>query len=180
MIETDRLLVIPLNAQELMLYVQANGKLERRLQLTDSGRTVSGTVKETMEAFTLPKMKRAKGDGFLFYTVWIVVEKRRRLIVGELGFKGEPGPKHEVEIGYGTLYSHRGNGFMTEAVGGIVSWSRKRTEICSILAEVDETNLPSIRVMEKNAFRMFEKKRNMLWWRFDFIREEVQDPERVI
>jgi len=165
MVETERLVIIPLNHEQLDLYLQANGRLEKVLQLTDNGRTISPDVKEMVTTFTLPKMKKARDDNYLFYTFWIVVEKHSRLIVAELGFKGEPNEKGEIEIGYGTMPGQRGKGFMTEAVGGMIVWAKKQRGITHILAETDEKNTASVKILEKNKFQFDKRKGKMLWWK---------------
>ena len=165
MVETSRLTIIPLNHEQLALYVRAEGRLEELLQLADSGRTFSPQVKEMVTNFTLPKMKTATADNYLFYTFWIIVEKATKIIIAELGFKGEPNDKGEVEIGYGTMPGQRGKGFMTEAVGGIVDWAKTRPGINYVLAETDEANIASVRIVQKNNFSFFDKKEKMLWWK---------------
>ncbi len=165
MVETDRLLIIPLNQEQLELYLEANGKLEKKLQLTESGRTFSPEVKKMVLKDILVKMKAVSGDNFLYFTFWIVVQKATKLIVAELGFKGEPSELGEIEIGYGTMPFERGKGFMTEAVGGMVAWAKNRSGVQAILAETEETNLASIRIVEKNNFFLIEKKGEMLWWK---------------
>src|SRR4029077_7216253 len=147
MVETDRLIILPLNYEQLDLYLQANGRLEKLLQLTDNGRIIAPDVKEMVINFTLPKIKKAGAANYLFYTFWIVVEKASKIIVAELGFKGEPNEKAEVEIGYGTMPGQRGKGFMTEAVGGIIEWARTQPAIKYILAETDEKNIASVKIV---------------------------------
>jgi len=165
MVETDRLIIIPLNYEQLDLYLQANGRLEKLLHLTDNGRTIAPDVKEMVAAFTLPKIKKAGAENYLFFTFWIVVEKQTRTIVAELGFKGEPNEKGEIEIGYGTMPAQRGKGFMTEAVGGMIDWAKNQPGIKYILAEIDEKNIASIKIIKKNNFQYLKTKGKMFWWK---------------
>ena len=165
MVETGRLLIIPLDYDELDLYLQADGKLENKLQLADNGRTISPDVREMVTRFTLPNMKLATRDHYLFFTFWLVVEKSARTIVAELGFKGVPGKKGGIEIGYGTLPAERGKGYMKEALGGMIAWAQKRPDVHFILAETDEKNIASIRVVQHNNFQLHKIKGKMLWWK---------------
>ena len=165
MVETDRLIILPLNYEQLDLYLQANGRLEKLLQLTDNGRIIAPDVKEMVTNFTLPKIKKAGAINYLFYTFWIVVEKASKIIVAELGFKGEPNEKAEVEIGYGTMPAQRGKGFMTEAVGGMIEWARTQPSIKYILAETDEKNIASVKIVRKNNFQLVKQKGKMIWWK---------------
>jgi [ribosomal protein S5]-alanine N-acetyltransferase len=166
-IETERLHIFPLTIPQLELYLQANHKLEKLLDLAYTGRTVSPYVKASVTQYTLPKMKAATGMDYLFYTFWLVVEKQSRNIVAELGFKGPPLGAGHVEIGYGTMPAMQKKGYMTEAVGGILKWAAQRPDISHVLAETHSINAASIRVVQKNGFHQYEKRGDMLWWKAD-------------
>ena len=165
MVETDRLIIIPLDYRQLRLYIYCNKKLEKELRISRTVRMVSSQVRDRTEYLTLPEMKKAERDHYLFFTFWLVIEKSSRNIVAELGFKGAPNNDGEVELGYGTFFGYRRKGFMTEAVKGMIEWAGKRDDICYILAETDESNSGSIKVMQKNNFKNFDRKEKMLWWK---------------
>lgn len=135
--------------------------------MTVNGRVVASEVKDMVEHSTLPKMKLADHADYLFYTFWLVVNKTTGIIVAELGFKGIPDNKGEIEIGYGTMPEQQGKGYMTEAVSGMIHWAAGRTDVEYILAETDENNHASIRVVQKNGFVQYDKRGEMLWWRRD-------------
>jgi ribosomal-protein-alanine N-acetyltransferase len=164
MVETNRLTIIPLNSKQLELYLQGNDEFEREFELVTNGRKVSAEIKERVLRTILPAVKNSSNKNYLFYTFWIVIEKSKKLIVAELGFKGEP-KKGEIEIGYGTIYEQRENGYMTEAVGGMIHWAKQQQRVKYILAETDENNLASISVVKKNKFQFDYQKEKMKWWR---------------
>jgi ribosomal-protein-alanine N-acetyltransferase len=166
-VETNRFEIIPLDYRQLRLYLQGNRKLEKELRISQTVRIVSKEIKDRAEYLILPQMKKAAGDAYLFYTFWIVIEKSSRNIVAELGFKGVPNNHNEIEIGYGTFFGYRRKGIMTEAVGGMIEWAKKRRDINFILAETHEINIASIKVVQKNNFQKFDKKENMLWWKIE-------------
>ncbi|MBS1947806.1 MAG: GNAT family N-acetyltransferase [Bacteroidetes bacterium] len=112
-------------------------------------------------------MKKASNDDYFFSTFWLVIEKPSRNVVAELGFKGAPNERGEVEIGYGTFFGYRRKGFMTEAVGGMINWAASRPGIKFMLAETDENNMASAKVLQKNGFVNFDKREKMLWWRIE-------------
>jgi ribosomal-protein-alanine N-acetyltransferase len=165
MVETNRLNIIPLNSELLELYLQGNDKFEREFKLVINGRKVSAEIKERVLRTILPAVKNSSDKNYLFYTFWIVIERSKNIIVAELGFKGEPAKNGEIEIGYGTLHEHRENGYMTEAVGGIIKWAKQQQRVKYILAETDENNLASISVVKKNKFQFDYQKEKMKWWR---------------
>lgn len=167
MIETHRLEIFPLTPADLELYLQAENKFEDAFALAYTGRIVAPEVLKMVTGFTLPNMRNAAADNYLFFTFWLVIEKASRTVVAELGFKGEPNTRHEVEIGYGTMPRRQGEGFMSEAVGGMIGWAKNRKDIATILAETDQQNLPSIKVLRKNGFAQFDKRDNMLWWKIN-------------
>ncbi len=165
MIETERLQIIGLKPAELEYYLRGNGQFEKLFNLRDTGRIVSGDVRERVERIILPKLRKMKGQDYLYSTFWVVVEKATSIIVAELGFKGIPDKNGIIEIGYGTMPSQRGRGIMTEAVGGMMQWAKTNPGIHFIYGETNINNLASIRVLEKNGFESFDLKQNMKWWR---------------
>jgi ribosomal-protein-alanine N-acetyltransferase len=167
MVETPRLLLIPLSYEQLKLYLEGDGKLEKLLKLADMGRTVAPRVNKMVKMITLPKMKKAAGDNYLFYTFWLAIEKISQVIVAELGFKGPPDRTGGIEIGYGTMENHRNKNFMTEAVSGMINWARAREDTKYILAETDKSNAASIKVVQKNNFQFTETKGKMMWWKIN-------------
>jgi ribosomal-protein-alanine N-acetyltransferase len=174
-VETDRLLIFPLTLSQLELYLQGQDKLEAALCLTQYGRKVAPQVKDRVYKVTLPKMKRATGNDYIFHTFWLVVDKQSKMIVAEMGFKGVP--EHgEVEIGYGTMPAMQSRGYMTEAVKGLLQWAAGRNDISAVLAETNISNKPSIRVVEKNGFQQIDKKGENLWWRANLFRTPDSSP----
>ncbi len=173
MVETARLYIIPLTTEALDLYLQAGNRFEEAFALARTNRVVAPEVQKMVRAVTLPNMQNATADNYLFYTFWLVVEKSSRTVVAELGFKGEPNSKGEVEIGYGTMPKRQREGFMTEAVAGIIDWARKRADVHSILAETDQENSASIKVLRRNGFAQCDKKENMLWWKISVLHQNA-------
>jgi ribosomal-protein-alanine N-acetyltransferase len=145
--------------------LKAGDELEEEFALVKTGRTISEDVKDMVETFTLPKMKDVNKHDYLFYTFWIVVDRSINTIVAELGFKGTPGKTSGIEIGYGTMPGFTNRGYMTEAVGGMLNWALAREDVDCVLAETQENNLASIRVVQKNGFVQFDRRRDMLWWK---------------
>jgi ribosomal-protein-alanine N-acetyltransferase len=125
-----------------------------------------------VENFTLPKMKKATEDNYLYLTFWIVIDKLTNTIVAELGFKGPPNRHGEIEIGYGTMPDHQRKGYMTEAVSALIGWASTREGVKAVLAEVEETNIASIRIVQKTGFQQFDKRGKMLWWRKSLINSQ--------
>lgn len=71
--------------------------------------------------------------------------------IGELGFRG-PASGGSVEIGYGINKEYEGKGYTTEAAKALVEWAFDNEEVIFVEAEADETNVASIRILEKLEF----------------------------
>ena len=64
---------------------------------------------------------RREPENRIWYAPWKMTLKNSREYMGDVGFKG-PAKNRAVEIGYGILPSYEGNGYMTEAVQGMIRW----------------------------------------------------------
>ena len=60
----------------------------------------------------------------------------------------------DLRIGYLFSRSAWGHGYGSELIGGLVAWCERAGDIRSLIGGVEETNAASIRVLEKNGFRV--------------------------
>ena len=121
MIETERLILKPLNHSQLEKYIKLDGSLEKDLKTTLAKREISDDLMEALELSILPNVANPLKN-HLFFTLWTLIWKEKNCLVGDLCFVGEPNELGEVEIGYGTYENFRNMGFMSEAVSGIINW----------------------------------------------------------
>ena len=114
MIETERLILKPLLHDELINYIKSPDKLAENLELfCPSKSLVDEDVRDAILNDFLPNFSDLKKDP-LFYTMWIMIEKSKNVIIGGICFHGEPDEHGDVEIGYGTDDEYRNKGYMTE------------------------------------------------------------------
>ena len=57
-----------------------------------------------------------------------------------------------------------GKGYMTEALEGFCKWNLSNLDINGICASVNKDNIASIRVLEKNGFKMYEEDEKFFWY----------------
>jgi [ribosomal protein S5]-alanine N-acetyltransferase len=86
----------------------------------------------------------------------IVLRGEGRPMVGNVGFHGPPGVNAAdndgaLEIGYGVQPEHRGQGYATEAVEGLIAWARTQG-IDHFVASVAPDNEPSLAIIRKLGF----------------------------
>jgi [ribosomal protein S5]-alanine N-acetyltransferase len=166
--ETERLILEPLNYNQLIKYIRLDNSLETELNLNESKRTISPELKEALEQTILPNVLDPQKN-YLFSTLWTVISKEENKMVGDLCFVGEPNANGEVEIGYGTYEEFRKRGFMTEAVSAMIKWAKNQPDIRTIIASTDKTNVDSFSILQKNNFTKSGETETLFNWRLEVI-----------
>jgi len=164
MIETKRLVLKPLNYDQLLKYISVDNSLETELNLNPTSRTISPELKEALEETILPNVAD-RNKNYLYSTLWTAISKEHNQMVGDLCIVGEPNEAGEIEIGYGTYDEFRNKGFMTEAVSGLIKWAETEPAVKSILASTEKTNIASFSILEKNRFIKIGETETMFNWR---------------
>ncbi|GAA5513865.1 hypothetical protein Dcar01_02613 [Deinococcus carri] len=81
-----------------------------------------------------------------------LVERATLSAVGQMGAKGTPDARGDLEIGYGLNPEVWGRGYATEAVGALVGALLARPDVRRVTAQTATTNPASGRVLEKLGF----------------------------
>jgi RimJ/RimL family protein N-acetyltransferase len=76
---------------------------------------------------------------------------RPPFVIGGIGFHGGPDDHGRVEVGYGVVPSQQGRGYATRALGLLIECARE-LGAAKLIAEVDPTNTPSRRVLDRCHF----------------------------
>jgi [ribosomal protein S5]-alanine N-acetyltransferase len=166
MIQTERLILQPLNYEQLVKYIAADGSLENELHLNATSRTISPELKEALEQTILPKVADTSKN-YLFSTLWTAILKVDNNMIGDACFKGEPNASGEIEIGYGTYDEFQGKGFMTEMVASMVTWAKMQLLVKAVIASTNKTNTASFRVLQKNNFMKVGETDTEFHWKLE-------------
>ena len=164
MIETERLILKPLTYEQLLKYVKCDNSLENELGLNATSRVISPALKEAFEETILPNVADTTKD-YLYSTLWTIILKDAKRMVGDICIVGEPNLKGEIEIGYGTYDEFREKGFMTEAVGGMIAWAKLQSKIFSIIASTEKENIASFSILLKNHFLKVGETATLFNWK---------------
>ncbi len=164
MIETNRLILQPLTYEQLVKYAKCNNTLEEELCLNKTSRTMSPELKEAFEQTILPNVADTTKN-YLYTTLWTAILKDANKMVGDICIVGEPNAIGEIEIGYGTYEEFQKQGFMTEAVSGIISWAKSQPKVFSIIASTEKENIGSFTVLLKNNFLKIGETETLFHWK---------------
>jgi ribosomal-protein-alanine N-acetyltransferase len=85
------------------------------------------------------------------YTMWFVVRRDERLLVGTTGIKSPP-LEGRVEVGYGIVASEQRRGYATEATGRLIEMAFEDPRVDRVVAETFDHLVPSIGVLLKLGF----------------------------
>jgi len=173
-INTERLRLIPLNAEDYRLYIDNSNKLEKKLGLKVTNNVVEGPVKGAHES----RLKKVieNNEEYMWETNWKVILREENRSIAGVMIKGAPNDRGEVIIGYGTNEAYQNKGYMTEAISGLIKWIFDNPKALSIIADTDKDNVPSHRVLEKNGFLKYNETvvtynngevEELIWWKLD-------------
>jgi hypothetical protein len=90
-LETEKLKLIPLDAQNLRWSIEDRQKMERNLGVKITDTELEEPVKKAMR--TSLKMVLENKKDYLWFTSWEIVLKKENRIIGGLCFKGSPDEK---------------------------------------------------------------------------------------
>ena len=160
-IRTERLKLLPLMPEQLVLLAADAEKLACALGLSYQGEKIAGRFRDIL----LEQAEKAKADiqNYLWHSFWLIIRKEDGAVIGMVDFKNVPDEKGNVEIGYGLGRQHGRRGYMTEAVHAMCSWAKRQRAVAHILAQTEPGNLASERVLEKCGFRRYAKG-PAAWW----------------
>ena len=94
---------------------------------------------------------RRDPENRIWYAPWKMILKDSQEHVGEIGFKG-PVKEHSVEVGYGVMPEHEGNGYASEAFKAMTQWAFGQKDVVFVEAEIAADNAASRQVLKKCGF----------------------------
>lgn len=162
-IESQSLIIRPLSLNELTDYVEGKNPF-KDLNITFAKNEIDEPLHLVLLNSVIPNLKKISGDT-LFYTLWLIIEKRFNSSVGSIMFKGKPDKDGKVEIGYGTHEEFQNKGYMTEAVEAFCRWAFTKAGVKVITAETAKDNPASFKVLEKNNFVRFDENNDFYYWK---------------
>ncbi len=163
-IQTERLELIPLIPNQLILWIENIDELEKVLSCSYKAEPMEGFFLDVVKEQLVKTQKDS--ENYLWHSFWFLIRISDRTVVGSADFKDIPNKSGEVEIGYGLGKAYEHNGYMTEAVKSMCDWALKQEAVSTILAETDMDGLSSQRILERCKFKKY-KEAETLWWKLE-------------
>lgn len=161
-LETDRLLLLPLTAAQMRLWVADTPALEQKLNCRYQAEPLSGFFLDIVKGQAAKTTQDP--ENHLFHTFWFLLRKKDRVVVGLADFKDTPTAQGEVEIGYGLGREFENKGYMTEAVQALCHWVLQQPRVSHVIAETDIDSPASQAILKRCGFSLY-KQAETFWWR---------------
>jgi ribosomal-protein-alanine N-acetyltransferase len=158
---TDRLLLIPCSldmAKSLILHREELA-IRSPIQIPEDWPSLQLKGYLPIYIEKLEKNQNEYGWG-----VWIIIKLEEKKIIGNIGFKGRPDNNGVVEIAYTILKEERQKGYGCEAAKSLIEWAYDFSEVKRIIAECEDSNRASIRILEKIGMKLYDTDKNFLKW----------------
>ena len=84
---------------------------------------------------------------------FVLVHRATESVIGKCGFKGPPGPDGAVEIAYGVVPEHQGQGYATEAAEALTLYAFNSGQVRVVRAHTLPERNASTRVLTKCGFQ---------------------------
>ncbi len=162
-LETPRLTIIALTVQQMRWQRDDFGRLEQAVGLAVSGQRLEDELRPIVSR-AISHMRR-RPYHVHWHCQWAAVLQEESRIIGSLAFKGPPDRDNAVEIGYGFDPFYHNRGLATEAVAEMVRWALEDDSVEAVIAETANTNVASMRVLQKVGFTITSATDRFLYWK---------------
>jgi|GEM_PF-1250691 len=156
-----RLVLRPLSAAELLVYADEPSRLAESLQCLPVP-----PHPDFFRAIVRRQAERASADpdNLGWHTFYLMIDPAERAVVGSIDFKNIPSTNGTVEIGYGVDDRWRGRGYATEAAAMMADAAFATGRVRRVVAETEDGNPASDRVLLGAGFRFFRKDGISNWY----------------
>ncbi len=154
-LESKRMEIIPLTQHEMRIYVKSRSDYEKHANLTVTGVEVPEFYREEIKEMMQiePEAWASKHKEYLFHTIWLMIIKETKTIVGQFVFNGKPNPEGEVEIFFIVEPPYRKKGIATETMLEILKWGCKTKNFRKVYIDADFQNKAAMASLQKLGFK---------------------------
>ncbi|WP_276498944.1 GNAT family N-acetyltransferase [Pontibacter litorisediminis] len=162
-IRTERLLLLPFTLRTATSLLDGDLSVLAELGLTQ---TMLWPDQEARE--TLPKIIRnlkLAGGAPTGFESWMVVLREEKTVIGDAGFKGQPGTGGAVDLGYAIIEQEQRKGYGLEVAQALTTWALGHPEVQCLTARCLLDNTGSSRILRKLGMYEVHRDEKMIYWR---------------
>lgn len=164
-LETERLILLPLQAESLALSLEDYESMQKNLGLNILNTTLDDEMQYAMNVRLRKVLEDV--DHYMWLTNWAIVHKKENQIIGFIMLKGVPNEKGEVIVGYGIDENFRRRRFATEALQRLIEWVFESPKALSVIADTEKTNISSHKVLENLGATQYKETDDLIWWKIE-------------
>jgi len=160
--KTERLELRPLKRSDYAAWKKAKtsqGPPKNRFDLAVKAELKDLTRSKFLEILKRQR-KNSKADLTYSYGVFLGTE-----LIGSTSMSVSRGLTHSAIIGYNIFNNHWGNGYGSEALGGLLEIAFKEQKLHRVVAGIEPGNRRSVKLVNKYGFRNEGIAKRMLFWR---------------
>ena len=166
LIESNRIGLLPLSHENLLLFRESRALLNQKLGLDahfwDLEKDVWAEIEDALDSFWIPNT--SQNPDYEWFTSWEIILKAQNISIGGIGFGGLPNEEGFTFVGYSIDKKFRNQGIVTEALVLIQQWAFQNPTTKAIRASVHLENIPSNRVLEKLHYQTIGVEKDLLIW----------------
>jgi RimJ/RimL family protein N-acetyltransferase len=154
-LKSQRIDIVPLNLDELKLFIKSREEYERKHNLKISGNNLEKDYCEELLETTEKNQSQwgNNNHNYLFFTLWVLIDRKEKAIVGQFTFNDKPNPIGEVEVFFSIECPYRKKGYGTEAMQTILEWGSQSELFKIVLIEADFDNRAAMASLKKLGFK---------------------------
>ncbi|MBN1988437.1 MAG: GNAT family N-acetyltransferase [Bacteroidales bacterium] len=154
-LRSKRVDIIALGFADLKQFINSRPDYERDHKLIVSGEAFPDAYREEVVEMMErePNLWRDTSPYFAFRTLWLMVDRGSKRIVGQFSFNGKPSPDADVEIFFSVEEPFRQKGYATEVMLEVLTWGGDTKLFHRVLIDADEGNKAAMASLKKLGFR---------------------------
>jgi [ribosomal protein S5]-alanine N-acetyltransferase len=94
----------------------------------------------------------SKPEEYLFYTIWLIIDKDTESVVGHIFFNGSPDYHGEIELNFEIFEEEKEHLFIKESIEALVVWASTNKRIKNIKTTVPLNKKLVSSIMTENGF----------------------------
>ena len=152
---TKRTEIAPLGLDELKTIIQSRAEFERMVKCNVSGLNLPSAYRAELTEMLEQKddLWLNKSSEYMFHTLWTMIDRELKAIVGFFTINGKPNAQGEVEVFFTVEQPHQRKGYGYEVMQGILKWASANDLFKTVFIEADFDNKAAMASLKKLGFR---------------------------